>query len=153
MQASLLASPSTSLSGPQLGTSSERPILSNIRVSLPYLPQLFVKCLERLLFFEGIVQQFYTHIFTAPKESYSKPTKLGITFTSGYLAGIICAVVSHPADTIVSLMGRVNNKGKSIGTIAEGTGFLTLATKGLGARMIMIGTLTGKCCSAFLLKG
>ena len=108
--------------------------------------------MAKFFFFEGIVQQFYTHVFTAPKESYSKPTQLGISFTSGYLAGVICAVVSHPADTIVSLMGRADNKGKSIGTIAEETGFLTLATKGLGARVIMIGTLTGPCCSVFLLE-
>jgi len=108
--------------------------------------------MAKFFFFEGIVQQFYTHIFTAPKESYSKPTQLGITFTSGYLAGIICAVVSHPADTVVSLMGKADNKGKSIRTIAKETGFLTLATKGLGTRMIMIGTLTGKCCSVFLLR-
>lgn len=99
--------------------------------------------MAKFFIFEGIVEKFYTHIFTAPKESYSKPTQLGITFTSGYLAGIICAVVSHPADTVVSLMNKADNKGKNIRTIAKETGFLTLATKGLGARMIMIGTLTG----------
>ncbi|KAL4066060.1 mitochondrial carrier protein [Scleroderma citrinum] len=99
--------------------------------------------MAKFFFFEGIVQQFYTHIFTAPKESYSKPTQLGITFTSGYLAGIICAVVSHPADTIVSLMGNADNKGKGVGTIMQETGLLTLATKGLSTRIIMIGTLTG----------
>ena len=102
--------------------------------------------MAKFFFFEGIVQQFYTHVFTAPKESYSKPTQLGITFTSGYLAGVICAVVSHPADTLVSLMGNAENKGKSVGTIARETGILTLATKGLGARIVMVGTLTGKCC-------
>ncbi|KAI6149302.1 mitochondrial carrier protein [Pisolithus tinctorius] len=99
--------------------------------------------MAKFVFFEGIVQQFYTHIFTAPKETYSELTQLGITFTSGYLAGIICAVVSHPADTVVSLMSKAENKGKSVGTIARETGLVTLATKGLGTRVIMIGTLTG----------
>ncbi|KAG6331504.1 hypothetical protein ID866_7584 [Astraeus odoratus] len=99
--------------------------------------------MAKFFFFEGIVQQFYTHIFTDPKESYSTPTQLGITFTSGYLAGIICAVVSHPADTIVSLMGKAENRSKSVGQLVQETGFVTLATKGLGARVIMIGTLTG----------
>ena len=32
--------------------------------------------------------------------------------SSGYLSGVICAVVSHPADSLVSLMGKAENKGK-----------------------------------------
>ena len=99
--------------------------------------------MAKFYFFEKIVQLFYTHVFTAPKETYNKPTQLGITFASGYSAGVICAIVSHPADSLVSLLGKPENKGKSIGTIASETGFANLATKGLGARVIMIGTLTG----------
>jgi len=99
--------------------------------------------MAKFSFYEKIVELFYSHYFTAPKESYSKTTQLGITFASGYIAGIVCAVVSHPADTIVSLMGKPTNKGKSIGQIASETGVVTLATKGLGTRVIMIGTLTG----------
>ncbi|KAG2048060.1 mitochondrial carrier [Suillus hirtellus] len=99
--------------------------------------------MAKFLFYEKIVQLFYTHVFTEPKETYAKTTQLGVTFASGYLAGVVCAVVSHPADTVVSLMGKPANKGKSIGTIASETGIVTLATKGLGARVLMIGTLTG----------
>ncbi|CAN0335629.1 unnamed protein product, partial [Laminaria digitata] len=44
----------------------------------------------------------YTHVFTEPKDSYGKSTQLTVTFASGYLAGVICAIVSHPADTVVS---------------------------------------------------
>lgn len=90
-----------------------------------------------------MVQLFYTHVFTAPKETYSKTTQLGVTFASGYSAGVICAIVSHPADSLVSLMGKAENKGKSLGQIASETGIKTLATKGLGTRVLMIGTLTG----------
>jgi len=99
--------------------------------------------MAKFFFFEKIVQLFYTHVFTEPKESYGKPTQLGVTFSSGYLAGVVCAIVSHPADTLVSLLGKAENKGKSFGTIASETGLVTLATKGLGTRVIMIGTLTG----------
>jgi len=99
--------------------------------------------MAKFFFFEKIVQVFYTHVFTEPKESYSKPTQLGVTFTSGYLAGVVCAIVSHPADTLVSLMGKPDNKGKTVGQIAKETGLTTLATKGLGTRVLMIGTLTG----------
>jgi len=97
----------------------------------------------KFFFFEKIVQQFYTRVFTAPKESYGKGTQLGVTFASGYLAGVICAIVSHPADSIVSQLGKADNKGKSISQIASEVGLTNLATKGLGTRVIMIGTLTG----------
>jgi solute carrier family 25 phosphate transporter 3 len=99
--------------------------------------------MAKFFFFEKIVSLFYTHVFTAPKDSYSKSTQLGVTFASGYLAGVVCAIVSHPADSLVSLLGKTENKGKSIGTIASEVGFGTLATKGLSTRVLMIGTLTG----------
>ncbi|KAI0316183.1 mitochondrial carrier protein [Amylostereum chailletii] len=99
--------------------------------------------MAKFFFFEKIVQVFYTHVFTAPKESYGKTTQLGVTFASGYLAGVVCAVVSHPADSIVSQLGKPSNKGKSVGEIAKEVGWRNLATKGLSTRVIMIGTLTG----------
>lgn len=99
--------------------------------------------MAKFFFFEKIVQLFYTHVFTEPKETYNKPTQLGVTFASGYLAGVVCAIVSHPADSLVSLLGKPSNKGKSLGQIASETGIANLATKGLGTRVIMIGTLTG----------
>jgi len=67
--------------------------------------------MAKFFFFELIVQSFYRHVFTNPKDSYSKGTQLGVTFASGYLAGVICAIVSHPADSLVSLMGKETNKG------------------------------------------
>jgi solute carrier family 25 (mitochondrial phosphate transporter), member 3 len=72
---------------------------------------------------------FYTHVFTKPKDTYSKTTQLGVTFASGYTAGVICAIVSHPADSLVSLLGKPANKGKSLGQIVKETGFGKLATK------------------------
>jgi solute carrier family 25 phosphate transporter 3 len=99
--------------------------------------------MAKFFFFEKIVSIFYTNVFTAPKESYGKPTQLGVTFASGYLAGVVCAIVSHPADSLVSLQGKEVNKGKSLGQIASETGIKALATKGLGTRVLMIGTLTG----------
>ena len=95
--------------------------------------------MAKFFFFEKIVQLFYTHVFTEPKESYSKVTQLGVTFGSGYLAGVVCAIVSHPADSVVSLLGKKENKGKGAGQIAKEVGIVNLATKGLGTRVIMIG--------------
>ena len=88
--------------------------------------------------FEKIVAAFYTHVFTAEKSSYGKGTQMMITFASGYLAGIFCAIVSHPADTMVSIM---NKTGQSAGEIYSDVGFNGL-WKGLGTRIFMIGTLT-----------
>ncbi len=98
----------------------------------------------KFFFFEKIVQLFYTHVFTESKETYSKTTQLGITFASGYIAGVVCAIVSHPADSLVSQMGKQTNKGKSVGQIASELGIVNLATKGLGTRVIMICTLAGE---------
>jgi solute carrier family 25 phosphate transporter 3 len=95
--------------------------------------------MAKFFFFEKIVQLFYTHVFTNPKETYAKTTQLGVTFASGYLAGVVCAIVSHPADSLVSLLGKAENKGKSVGKIYSEVGLATLATKGLGTRVVMIG--------------
>eukprot|EP00697_Spironema_sp_BW2_P013138 gnl/Spiro4/3029_TR1492_c0_g1_i1.p1 gnl/Spiro4/3029_TR1492_c0_g1~~gnl/Spiro4/3029_TR1492_c0_g1_i1.p1 ORF type:complete len:335 (+),score=80.44 gnl/Spiro4/3029_TR1492_c0_g1_i1:38-1006(+) len=97
----------------------------------------------KFFFFEKTVEAFYTHVFTLPKEQYSKPMQLGITFASGYIAGVICAIVSHPADNLVSQMGKDSNKGKGFGQMANELGAKYLFTKGLATRILMIGTLTG----------
>ena len=89
--------------------------------------------------FENTVKAFYQYVFTAPKSSYSKSTQLMVTFASGYFAGIFCAIVSHPADTMVSIM---NKKGGTVGEIYSDIGFKGLWA-GLGVRIFMIGTLTG----------
>lgn len=68
--------------------------------------------MAKFYFFEKVVQLFYDNVFTQPKDTYSKSTQLGITFASGYIAGVVCAVVSHPADSLVSQMGKADNKDK-----------------------------------------
>jgi solute carrier family 25 phosphate transporter 3 len=95
--------------------------------------------MAKFFFFEKVKEQFYASVFTAPKETYSSATHLGITFASGYIAGVACAIVSHPADTVVSKMAK---GGKSAGAILSELGFAGI-WGGLGTRIIMIGTLTG----------
>lgn len=99
--------------------------------------------MAKFYFFEKVVEFFYTNVFTNPRESYPKSTQLGITFASGYIAGVICALVSQPADNLVSQMGKAENKGKSFGQMASEQGAKQLFMNGLGARVLMIGTLTG----------
>ncbi|KAF6063902.1 Mitochondrial carrier family protein [Candida albicans] len=65
---------------------------------------------------------------------------------AGYIAGIFCAIVSHPADVMVS---KINNEkspnesiGQAISKIYSKIGFAGL-WNGLPVRIVMIGTLTG----------
>jgi len=95
--------------------------------------------------FENTVKAFYNNIFTAPRDSYSKQTQLTVTFLSGYWAGIFCAIVSHPADTMVSILNKRESSastGTQVKEIYGEIGFKGL-WNGLGARIIMVGTLTG----------
>jgi len=91
--------------------------------------------------FEQIVETFYAKVWTRPRNEYSKTFQLGVTFLSGYLAGIFCAIISHPADTIVSKIYGAKEP-TSVGKIYSEIGFAGL-WRGLGTRIIMIGTLTG----------
>lgn len=51
--------------------------------------------------FETIVEMIYERL-PGKKSDYGKPAQIAVSFTSGYLAGILCALVSHPADVMVS---------------------------------------------------
>lgn len=63
----------------------------------------------KFVFFEKTVALFYKYIWTNPRETYGKGTQLTITFLSGYTAGILCAIVSHPADTLVSKLNNIES--------------------------------------------
>ncbi|CAG9954717.1 unnamed protein product [Clonostachys rosea f. rosea IK726] len=73
-------------------------------------------------------------------------TITGVSFTGGYLAGILCAIVSHPADVMVSKLNANREPGEAFGKamsrIYKDIGFSGL-WNGLPVRIVMIGTLTG----------
>ncbi|CAF1299725.1 unnamed protein product, partial [Didymodactylos carnosus] len=89
--------------------------------------------------FERTVEAIYKYVVPKPRDQCSKPEQLTVTFAAGYIAGIFCAIVSHPADTIVSKLN--NEKGLSLTEAVRRVGFAGL-WKGLGPRILMIGTLT-----------
>jgi solute carrier family 25 phosphate transporter 3 len=105
--------------------------------------------------FEAIIAQIYGMTKTnygREKESFNKTEQLGFTFLAGYSAGVLCGAVSHPADTMASLMsknsdmpGGAIDKVKTLYTTGykdtPATGFGGL-WKGFGPRVFMIGTLT-----------
>lgn len=95
--------------------------------------------------FEKTVRFFYSSILKREKSTFSKNQQLIVTFLSGYWAGIFCAIVSHPADTMVSKINSIKSA-DSTGTKAKkiyaDIGFAGL-WRGLTTRIVMIGTLTG----------
>lgn len=61
------------------------------------------------------------------------------------MAGVFCAIVSHPADTMVSKLSSMKTEGSlgsNLSRIYGEIGFKGLWA-GLFARIIMVGTLTG----------
>jgi solute carrier family 25 phosphate transporter 3 len=95
--------------------------------------------------FETIVESIYYRL-PGQKSDYSKTAQTGVSFAGGYLAGILCAIVSHPADVMVSKLNASREPGEAfgsaVGRIYKDIGFKGL-WNGLPVRIVMIGTLTG----------
>jgi len=82
----------------------------------------------------------------SPKE-LSSSTNLGVSLFSGTVAGVAAAIISHPADTLLSKVNKAGAGGDGpmvtrLANIAKETGFVNLCTVGLLPRCVMIGTLT-----------
>jgi len=94
--------------------------------------------------FETTVDKIYSYL-GKPKSAYSSLQQTGVSFLGGYVAGIGCAVISHPADVMVSKLNSDRKAGegagKAMGRIYGNIGFIGL-WNGLPVRIIMIGTLT-----------
>jgi solute carrier family 25 phosphate transporter 3 len=94
----------------------------------------------------SVADTMYASMGKSPKD-LSSSTNLGISLTSGVIAGVAAAVISHPADTLLS---KINKKGAGgdgammtrLMNIAKEVGFVNLCTVGLLPRCVMIGTLT-----------
>merc|ERR1712165_167634 len=89
--------------------------------------------------FERTVEALYEHVVPKPRAECSKSEQLVVTSAAGYIAGVFCAIVSHPADTLVSYLNKA--PGAGIGAAVKTLGFGGL-WQGLGPRIVMIGTLT-----------
>ena len=57
--------------------------------------------------FERTVEFLYKHVVPVPRDQLGKPSQLVVTFAAGYIAGVFCAVVSHPADSVVSKLNSM----------------------------------------------
>ncbi|KAG5830777.1 hypothetical protein ANANG_G00314190 [Anguilla anguilla] len=94
--------------------------------------------------FERTVELLYKHVVPKPRSECSKGEQLVVTFVAGYIAGVFCAIVSHPADSVVSVLNK--EKGSTAAQVLKKLGPMGFRSnsvwKGLVARIIMIGTLT-----------
>ncbi|KAG1469541.1 hypothetical protein G6F56_003203 [Rhizopus delemar] len=96
--------------------------------------------------FEKTVEILYKTFMPKPKSEYNKAQQLGVSFAGGYIAGVLCAVVSHPADVLVSKLNNLpetsaGQKKPGALDVVKQLGWKGLWT-GLGPRIFMIGTLT-----------
>jgi hypothetical protein len=73
--------------------------------------------------FEKTVEAIYEYVVPKPRAQCSGGEQLMVTFAAGYIAGVFCAIVSHPADSVVSLINKDPSKSagqsKSIKTVLE----------------------------------
>lgn len=89
--------------------------------------------------FEHTVNAIYGHLLTKNKDEYSKSTQLSVSFAAGYVSGLVSTVVSHPADSLLSLRARYPDK--SYRQIVDLVGWKQLATQGLVPRAALTGTI------------
>jgi solute carrier family 25 phosphate transporter 3 len=81
-------------------------------------------------------------------EKATKQQQVGIALGSGVIAGVAAAIISHPADTLLSMINKSETAGGTgsimsrLLNLAKQVGFKKLCLTGLGARCVMIGTLT-----------
>lgn len=82
---------------------------------------IFSDTMMKFACFETIVEMLYKYAIPIPKDKCSKKMQLGVSFVGGYVAGVLCAVVSHPADNLVSFLN--NSQGATIGCVSRSCPF------------------------------
>ncbi len=96
---------------------------------------------------QGIAaEKIYDSLGKKPAQM-SSSENLSVSLSSGVIAGVAAAIISHPADTLLSKINKAGAGGSGgmvsrLANIAAETGMWKLCTQGLGARCVMIGTLT-----------
>jgi solute carrier family 25 (mitochondrial phosphate transporter), member 3 len=97
--------------------------------------------------FEETVSAIYRFL-GKDKASYNSLQQTGVSFLGGYIAGIGCAVISHPADLMVSQLNAHRkageSAGKAMGRIYGEIGFKGL-WNGLPVRILMVSSDESSC--------
>ena len=96
---------------------------------------------------QGAAQDSIYNSMGTSVDAVSSGTALGVSLGSGVIAGVAAAIISHPADTLLSMINKAGAGGNGsvpsrLMNLAKEVGFVKLATNGLAPRCVMIGTLT-----------
>lgn len=97
---------------------------------------------------QGIAAEAITNAANIDLLKASDSTKMGVALSSGTIAGVAAAIISHPADSLLSLVNKSETAGGTgsiasrLVNITKEVGIAKLCTNGLGPRCVMIGTLT-----------
>merc|ERR1719313_82462 len=80
-------------------------------------------------------------------DKMSSGGNIGVSLLSGVIAGVAAAIISHPADTLLSKINKAGAGGEGsmfvrLGRIAKELGVKNLCLVGLPARCVMIGSIT-----------
>eukprot|EP01133_Synstelium_polycarpum_P015945 gene15945-18957_t len=114
------------------------------------LPPILLKqvpyTMAKFAVFEMTCENVYKMLAASgkPKESMTDGQKLTVSLGSGIVSGVVAAIVSQPADTILSKINQEKTDqgvGKAIGNIVRRLGVSGLFL-GVGTRCFMVGTLT-----------
>ncbi|KAF8937035.1 mitochondrial phosphate carrier protein [Haplosporangium gracile] len=98
--------------------------------------------MTKFVVFERVVESVLDA--AGPKENISGSTMTAINLGSGLVAGIAAAIVSQPADTLLSKINKSSGTGSITSRLAGLAGELGVRGLflGLGPRIVMVGTLT-----------
>jgi len=93
-----------------------------------------------------VAEAMYSNMGKSPSDC-GAVLNTGVSLSSGVVAGVVSAIISHPADTLLSKVNKAGAGGDGsipsrMLNITKETGVIKLCTQGLGARCVMIGTLT-----------
>jgi len=97
---------------------------------------------------QGATAEKIYEVTGADSKTASGNVKMAVSLSSGVVAGVAAAIISHPADTLLSLINKSPGAGGTgsipsrLLNLAKEVGFKKLCLTGLGARCVMIGTLT-----------
>ena len=99
----------------------------------------------KFVVFEKTIAIIFEDIIGKKREEFGKGFNLLMTFVAGYIAGVVCAVVSHPADSLFTAYNKKKTDGAFMAEIKKIYAEMPPGGlwKGLVARIFMIGTLTG----------
>jgi solute carrier family 25 (mitochondrial phosphate transporter), member 3 len=101
--------------------------------------------------YEHTTQYLYKNIFVSADErssltpiSHNNASRFLVTIISGYTAGFCSTIISHPADSIISLMNQTKYRHFKIAEIVRQVGIVPLMTKGLAPRIFINSNVI--CC-------